>query len=98
MRKLRLDVDDLAVEAFETMFPVPGRGTVNGAASRDPCAPPPPPFELDTSNHVCSAAVDCQYSWHCTDPTHEPDAGGGCTFTSCDIYTQCPSGCATYTF
>jgi hypothetical protein len=65
MRKLRLEIDALAVESFDTHAVAEGAGTVRGMASYpDGCFPPSDsqdPF-LDTCGYATCAGNTCWYS------------------------------------
>lgn len=83
MNKMRLDLDSLAVESFETQATY-GRGTVVGAAER----------ELQQQGHPvpatypnCSQIDACPSAWACT-------PNGTCYDATCGQANTCVKTCA----
>ncbi len=69
MRKIKLDLNDLAVEAFATRAPVAGRGTVLGNAKTDAqateCCETYAPYVCASANDGCPTAA---HAWTYCNP------------------------------
>ena len=91
MRKLRLELDALAVESFDTSA-VPGllRGTVHGLSqetTRDDDS-------IDTCQTGCQQSETCTVTEDtCADETWETCYGATCYGVSCGPAGSCSEGC-----
>ena len=97
MKKLKLNLEDLKVESFETTnSQTTPKGTVNGQASGESCDPSGihyPTCELsDCVVNTCDIVWECRH-------TNQQSCGAACGPTqACCGYTNLNSGCAgTYT-
>ena len=86
MNKMRLDLDALAVESFETQ-PTAGRGTVVGAAQQAYPATYPNCSQID----ACPSAWACTPNGTCNDPSCLQ--GTTCVKTCAATCQSCPSIC-----
>lgn len=82
MKKLKLDLDQLQVESFETAAPRAGRGTVLGHKCSVPwdtsTCPPPPTGDCESLECLDTSIQQCGYSYGGTCGASPPQTYDGC--------------------
>ena len=97
-QKLKLDLDDLTVDSFDTMRSAPKAGTVFGeqCTCYTNCTCPGCPTCYASCNGSCAATCENTCINTCDDATCANSCGGGCNYSDyCDSNAPCPS--AQYT-
>jgi hypothetical protein len=89
MKKLSLQLDDLAVESFETGEPEPLRGTVRAHGDSSDCSYNSPMYTF--CNLTCR--IDCGESGECTPRCPGWGTGGGDETHDLSCETFCQISC-----
>ena len=93
MRKLKLEIETLVVESFDTRAAEGGAGTVHGHASYPLGCHTPPDSYPDTCDYATCAGMTCWESCNGTCDCGTVGCPRYTDFTNCPEHLSCMYGC-----